>query len=66
MKIVDLEVLPVHHYLVVRVHTDAGIAGLGEAGAWGALAASEGMLHAFCEYLVGKDARQIEHHWNVH
>ena len=37
MKITDVEVLPVDRYLFVKVHTDAGITGLGESGAWGFL-----------------------------
>jgi hypothetical protein len=33
VKITDLETLFVDRYLFVRVHTDAGITGLGESGA---------------------------------
>ena len=37
MKITAIETLPVDRYLFVKVHTDAGISGLGESGAWGYL-----------------------------
>lgn len=37
MKITDMETIFVDRYLFVQVHTDAGITGLGESGAWGYL-----------------------------
>ena len=40
MKIVDIQIIPVDRYLFVKVHTDNGVVGLGESGAWGYLAAS--------------------------
>ena len=63
MKITKVEPIFVDRYLLVRVHTDAGITGLGEAGAWAFLEASEGALKKFGRYLVGKDPLRIEHHW---
>jgi galactonate dehydratase len=65
MKITRIEPIAVDRYLFVRVHTDAGIVGLGESGAWGHLEASEAAIKKFAGYLVGQDPRQIEHHWNV-
>ena len=47
----------------MRVHTDAGITGLGESGAWGFLEASQAAIEKFGRYLIGKDPLQIEHHW---
>ena len=41
MKITKVEPLLLDRYLLVLVHTDAGITGLGESGAWGYLEASE-------------------------
>ena len=41
MKITAVETVSVDRYLFVKVHTDAGIAGLGESGAWGYLEASQ-------------------------
>jgi len=63
MKITNVETLFVDRYLFVRVHTDAGITGLGESGAWGFLEASAGALETFKTYLVGQDPLRIEHHW---
>jgi hypothetical protein len=35
LKITKVEPLLLDRYLLVLVHTDAGITGLGESGAWG-------------------------------
>ena len=63
MKITDIETLFVDRYLFVRVHTDEGVSGLGESGAWGHLEASAAAVGAFKHYLVGQDPLRIEHHW---
>ena len=63
MKITDVETLFIDRYLFVHVHTDAGITGLGESGAWGFLEASAGALETFKTYLIGQDPLRIEHHW---
>jgi galactonate dehydratase len=63
MKITAVETLPVDRYLFVKVHTDEGITGIGESGAWGHLEASEAAIQKFARYLVGQDPRRIEHHW---
>ncbi|MBA2666248.1 MAG: galactonate dehydratase [Trueperaceae bacterium] len=65
MKIVRVEPLLVDRFLFVRVHTDEGIVGLGESGAWGHLEASSAAITKFGDYLVGEDPARIEHHWNV-
>lgn len=65
MKITDVKVLPIDRYLFVQVHTDEGIVGLGESGAWGFLEASGEVVKSFREYLIGKDPLRIEHHWQV-
>lgn len=64
MKVTKVETVPVDRFLFVRVHTDAGIVGLGESGAWGFLEASQQVLEKFAHYLVGQDPLRIEHHWN--
>lgn len=64
MKITKIEILPASKYLFVKVHTDSGISGIGEAGAWGYLDGAAGVLEKFKEYLIGKDPFPIEHHWN--
>ena len=63
MRITAVETLFVDRYLFVQVHTDAGITGLGESGAWGFLEASAAAVDTFARYLVGRDPLRIEHHW---
>ena len=65
MKITKVTPLLVDRFLLVRIETDAGITGIGESGAWGQLEASAASITKYGEYLVGKDPRPIEHHWNV-
>ena len=65
MKITRVEPLLVDRFLYVRVHTDAGIVGLGESGTWGQLEASAAAIVKYGDYLIGKDPFPIEHHWNV-
>ncbi len=65
MKIASVTPLFVDRFLFVRIMTDDGLCGWGESGAWGHLEASGEAVRKFGEYLVGKDARRIEHHWNV-
>ena len=65
MEITEIEPIFADRYLFVRVHTDAGITGLGESGTWGFLEASAGALETFERYLVGKDPLDIEHHWQA-
>lgn len=63
MKIVDIQTIFVDRYLFVQVHTDEGISGVGESGAWGYLEASAGAIETFKRYLIGQDPLRIEHHW---
>lgn len=63
MRITDIETVFVDRYLFVKVHTDEGITGLGESGAWGYLEASAGAVNTFKRYLIGQDPLRIEHHW---
>jgi galactonate dehydratase len=65
MKIVKVEPLFIDRFLFVRIETDQGFTGVGESGAWGHLEASAEAIRKFGEYLIGKDPRPIEHHWNV-
>ena len=63
MKITDVEILPIDQYMFLRIHTDAGLTGLGESGAWGYLEASAAVMESYKSYLIGKDPLLIEHHW---
>ena len=65
MKITRVEPLMVDRFCFVRIETDKGITGIGESGTWGQLEASAAAITKYAEYLVGKDPRPIEHHWNV-
>jgi galactonate dehydratase len=65
MKITRVQPLMVDRYCFVRVETDNGITGIGESGTWRQLEASAAAITKYAEYLVGKDPRPIEHHWNV-
>jgi len=63
MKITNIETHFVDRFLFVTVHTDAGLVGLGESGAWGFLEASAQAVETFTRYLIGEDPLKIEHHW---
>lgn len=47
----------------VRITTDDGLTGLGQSGCWGYPAAVHAVMDTFRHYLLGQDARRIEHHW---
>ncbi len=63
MKITGIETIFVDRYLFVQVHTDEGITGLGESGAWGYLEPSAAVVDKWKDYLIGQDPLRIEHHW---
>ena len=63
MKITKVEAIGVSRYLFAKIHTDEGITGVGESGAWGYLEASKAAIELYGRYLVGKDPLRIEHHW---
>jgi len=63
MKITDVQPLLIDRYLFVKVTTNEGLTGLGEAGAWGFLEASAAAVNTFKQYLIGQDPLRIEHHW---
>lgn len=60
-------VVPLHvgQFMFARIETEQGIVGYGEAGCWGQIEAAGTTIQRFAEYLVGKSAFTIEHHWNV-
>lgn len=51
--------------IFVEIQTDAGITGVGEASLEGKTEAVVGAIHDVKEYLIGKDATRIEHHWQT-
>lgn len=63
MKITSMELIPASKYLFIKLHTDAGIYGIGEVGAWGYLDGTIGVLKKLEGYIIGQDPMRIEHHW---
>lgn len=52
-------------WLFVRIETDAGVVGWGEASLEGHSNAVRTVVDQFAEYLVGTDPGRIEDHWQV-
>lgn len=65
MKIARVTPIAADKFLFVEVETTCGRVGLGEAGAWGHLEASAAALAKFGDYLIGRDPRHVEDHWQV-
>jgi galactonate dehydratase len=63
LKITDIQTHFVDRFLFITVHTDEGLVGLGESGAWGFLEASGQAVETFKRHLIGQDPLQIEHLW---
>ena len=68
MQITRLEILPAdvnqHPYIFVKLHTDAGICGVGEPSLIGKERALIGALQDLEHYLIGADPFAIERLWN--
>jgi galactonate dehydratase len=65
MKIEKIVPILVDRCLLVRVYTDAGIVGTGEAGLWAHHKMVYEAIGELTEYYVGKDPARIEHHYQV-
>lgn len=65
MKIVRITPFLVDRCLLVRVYTDEGVIGTGEAGLWAHHEVVYEAIMALSEYYVGKDATRMEHHFQV-
>lgn len=70
MRITQVKAIPVsagmqngRNYLFVKVETDDGLYGLGEAGITGKELAVQGAIQHFDEQLRGEDPTRIEHIW---
>ena len=63
--ITTVESIHAGQFMFVRIETDAGIIGYGEAGIWGHVEAAASVIKRFSTYLIGKSAFFIEHHWNT-
>jgi len=60
-----VEPLHIGQFMFCRITTSQGVVGYGEAGIWGHIEAAGQCIKRFAEYLIGKRAFDIEHHWNV-
>ena len=66
MKVIDVKAFPTGSWIFVKIETDEGIYGWGEA--FGAGVRGDSLQAAIGElkhYLVGKDPFELEHHWQV-
>ena len=53
------------NFTIVKIETDAGISGVGEAGESSRELALIGMIQHFREVLIGQDPRRIDHIWQL-
>src|SRR5690349_14458739 len=67
LKITKLEIIPVNSLrtIFVKLHTDAGIVGIGEGTVEGRIGTVVAAIKELEPYLVGKDPRQPAHHWQA-
>src|SRR5438132_14266919 len=66
LKITKLETLLVKpRWLFLKVHTNAGIVGLGEPIVEGRAQTVATAVQEIAPYLVGKDPRRVVHHWQA-
>src|SRR4051812_26101889 len=67
LKITRLEIIPVHSLrsIFVKMHTDAGIIGLGEGTVEGKIETVVAAISQLEPYLKGKDPRAPAHHWQA-
>ncbi len=67
LKITRLELIPVPSCRTVflKMYTDAGIVGLGEGTVEGRVATVMTAIKELEPYLIGKDPRQVAHHWQA-
>ncbi|MES1214869.1 MAG: galactonate dehydratase [Bacteroidota bacterium] len=67
IKITKLEIIPVHSLrtIFVKMHTDAGIIGLGEGTVEGRIPTTMAAIQELEKYLIGKDPRRVAHHWQA-
>jgi galactonate dehydratase len=66
LKITRLETFPVKpRWLFLKVHTNAGLVGLGEPILEGRARTCAEAVKEIAPYLIGKDPRQVVHHWQA-
>ena len=67
LKITKLEIIPVNtlRTIFVKMHTNAGIIGLGEGTVEGRIKTTMAAISELEGYLIGKDPRLVAHHWQA-
>lgn len=67
LRITKLEIIPVHtlRTIFVKMHTNAGITGLGEGTVEGRVPTTMAAIKELEKYLIGKDPRLVAHHWQA-
>jgi galactonate dehydratase len=65
MKIERITPFLVDRFLLVRVYTDEGLIGNGEAGLWAHHEVVYSAIQSLSDYYVGKDPLRIEHHYQT-
>src|SRR5438105_13909933 len=66
LRITRLETFLVKpRWLFLKVHTDAGIVGLGEPILEGRAKTCATAIEEIAPYLIGKDPRRVVHHWQA-
>lgn len=63
MRITGIRGIPVESNLIVRVDTDEGVYGIGEAGMAPQIPATVKVLEYYADWLVGEDPADIERIW---
>ena len=63
MKITELKIFPVRQFVYVKIVTDEGLYGIGEASLNGRSLAVVGALEEITRVLVGQDPTRIDHIW---
>ena len=66
IKITKLETIMVKpRWMFLKIHTDAGIVGLGEPITEGRALTCATAVQEVAPYLIGKDPRAVVHHWQA-
>jgi len=63
MKIEAVQTFLAQDWLLVKVSTDTGLSGIGQATFWGQPNATKAVVEEFSQYLKGKDPLTIDYHW---
>lgn len=66
LRVTELEAFLVQpRWLFLKIHTNAGITGLGEPIVEGRAETVKAAVEETADYLVGKDPRRVVHHWQA-